>query len=136
MHPFPKEEVMRPINSAILPALSALALTLAGCAPVLSTIDTPKDGQVITLAQKQPMRVRWANLHPDAGAWTLEKAPKGSLTTDGVDIKPPAAGAQQLESFKFVGASPGEETLTFAYKRKDGAPPSDDERVTVKVKVS
>jgi hypothetical protein len=125
-------------SSLPLKTLAAIAagVALAGCAPVLSTIDTPKEGQVITLAQKQPMRVRWANLHPDSGAWTLEQPPKGSLTTDGVEIKPPAAGAQQLESFRFIGAKPGEETLTFAYKRKDGAPPSADERVTVKVKVS
>jgi hypothetical protein len=133
---FRSEETMRlTIKSPILPTL-AVGLLLAGCAPVLSTIDTPKEGQVITLAQKQPMRVRWANLHPDSGAWTLEQPPKGAVTTDGVDIKPPAAGAQQLESFKFVGVKAGEETLTFAYKRKDGAPPSADERVTVKVKVS
>jgi hypothetical protein len=110
-------------------------LALSACSPVLSTIDTPKEGDVITLAKEQPMRVRWANLHPDAGAWTLEQPPKGSLKSGGIEIQPPAAGAQQLESFRFVGANAGEETLTFAYKRKDGTPPSADERITVKVKV-
>jgi len=124
---------MRPMLKIGL--ISCVMLALSACSPVLSTIDTPKEGDVITLAKEQQMRVRWANLHPDAGAWTLEQPPKGSLKPGGIDVQPPAAGAQQLESFNFVGANPGEETLTFAYKRKDGTPPSADERITVKVKV-
>jgi hypothetical protein len=109
---------------------------MAACSPVLSTIDTPKEGQVITLAKDQPLRVRWANLNPDTGAWTLEQPPKGALTAKGVDIQPPNGGARQLESFQFIGAAPGQETLTFTYKRKNGEAPSTDERVTVTVKVA
>lgn len=124
------------IKSLTLPVLAAAtSLLLVGCKPVLYTVDTPKEGQEIALAQEQPMRVRWANLHPESGSWTLEVPPQGAITSNGVDVQPPADGARQLESFKFTGAKPGEETLTFAYKRKDGAPPSADERVTIKVKV-
>jgi hypothetical protein len=117
-------------------AMIAGLLALSACAPVTVLVDTPKEGDAIAVAPKQPMQVRWANLEPDAGSWTLEQPPKGALQAAGVKIQPPAAGARQLEVFNFVGVQKGEETLTFAYKRKNGAAPNADERITVKVSVA
>ena len=118
-----------------LAAALAAALALAACQPVTMIVDTPKEGDQIALKPNQPMRVRWANIEPSAGAWALEGAPGGVVSANGVDIAPPSAGARQLESFNFVAAKPGQQPLTFVYKRKDGAPATADDRITVMVKV-
>ena len=112
------------------------ALALSACAPVTVMVDTPKEGDAIAVAPKQAMQVRWANLEPDAGSWTLEQPPKGALQASGIKVQPAEAGARQLEVFNFVGVQKGEETLTFAYKRKNGTAPNADERITVKVSVA
>ena len=116
--------------------LAAIALGLSACKPVTMIIDTPKSGDQIALKANQPMRVRWANLEPSAGAWALEGPPPAFVSAGGVDIAPASAGARQLESFNFTAQKPGQEPLTFVYKRKDGAPATADERITVTVKVS
>jgi hypothetical protein len=122
-------------RAGLAAALSIAALGLVACKPVTMIVDTPKQGDEIALKPDQPMRVRWANLKPAAGAWTLEGPPAGVVAANGVDIAPASAGARQLESFNFTAAKPGQEPLTFVYRRKDGVPATADERITVLVKV-
>jgi predicted secreted protein len=122
-------------RAGLTAAVSAFALGLVACQPVTMIVDTPKQGDQIALKPNQPMRVRWANLEPSAGAWALEESSAGVVTASGVDIAPPSAGARQLESFNFVAARPGQQPLTFVYKRKDGAAATADDRITVMVKV-
>lgn len=111
-------------------------LALAACAPVPKTVDTPKDGDAISLGLKQPMQVRWGNQRPDRGSWVVEKDPKSvALAMIGQSIQPPGEGAQQVEIFDFVGSQKGSEALIFTFKRKDGQPPTVDERVTIDVTV-
>jgi hypothetical protein len=125
---------MRPLRFAF--AAAAAAVLLNSCAPVVVTVDTPKEGDTIAVAPEQSVRVRWANIHPEAGSWKLDHPPTGALSATAVKIQPPENGARQLEVFEFVGAKPGTETLTFFYERKDGAPITSDEHITINFKVS
>jgi hypothetical protein len=113
----------------------AVALAVAACAPIASVVDTPQDAQLVRISVDQPMQVRWANMTPEAGSWVMEKGPASALTSLRRTVQPPANGAYQLEIFEFAGAAPGAEQLTFTYRRNDGAPPTADERITIRVQV-
>jgi hypothetical protein len=113
----------------------AAALALGACAPIATVVDTPQQAQLVRLSVDQPMQVRWANMTPEAGSWVMEKGPASALRSLRRTVQPPANGAYQLEIFEFAGAAPGAEQLTFAYRRKDGAAPTADERITISVEV-
>ena len=121
---------------ATILALAAGAVVLSACAPVPFVVDLPKNGDTVALSVKQPLQVRWSNANPAAGAWAVEAEPGASAVTFvGHGQQPPSAGAMGLDTFDFLGAKPGAERLTFAYRRKSGEPPGPDERITIKVKV-
>jgi predicted secreted protein len=124
------------IRAKLLGLGAGVLLTLAACAPIPAVIDTPKDGDRVALAVKQPMQVRWANESPAHGSWVLEKAPAAAVTAVGRKTEQPPGGAMALDVFDFEGAQQGTEDLTFAYRRKDGAPPKPEERITISVSVS
>lgn len=112
-------------------------LMFAACAPIPQNVDTPINGANIDLSVDQPMHVRWGNLWPEQGSWVLETEPAtAALKLQGRNVQPPANGAQQLETFDFIGAAKGQQALTFVFKRKDGTPPNADERVTITVNVT
>jgi hypothetical protein len=83
------------------------------------------------------MQVRWGNQRPDQGDWTLETpvSPAAAVALKARKVQPPGEGAQQVEIFDFVAARKGAQDLTFTYRRKDGQPPTADERVTIAVSV-
>jgi hypothetical protein len=111
-------------------------LALQACAPITRVIDTPKEGDQIALNVEQGMQVRWSNLSPNEGTWSLETEPKAAVTLVGKTAQPGAGGGVALDLFDFVARQKGAERLTFVYKRHDGAPASAEERITVDVNVS
>ena len=117
-------------------AVVAGGLALAACAPIPAVMDTPKTGDKVALSVKQPLQVRWSNSNPAAGAWVVEREPGASaVTLVKHTAQPPEGGAMGLDTFEFVGAKPGSETLTFAYQRKDGQPGDANDRISIKVTV-
>ena len=124
------------LNALRYPKTAALILSLAliaGCAPITATADNPKDGEVIALAQGQPLRIRWTS-HDDSG-WNWEEKPLVALKHVADSGKAAEAGALELKLYDFEAVAPGEERLTFAYRDKSAAPGPDDERITVLVTV-
>jgi predicted secreted protein len=115
--------------------VSALTLALGACAPIATIVDTPQQAELVRVSVAQPMQVRWANMTPSAGSWVLEMGPTTALKSLGRTVQPPANGAQQLEIFDFAAVTEGAEQLTFTYRRNDGAPPTPDERITIRVEV-
>jgi hypothetical protein len=90
------------------------ALALGACGKIPMTVDTPKNGEKVLLELNQPMQVRWGNLWPQKGEWTLEKAPPAGVVSVGTrTVQPPANGAQQLEVFDFTAAKKGRDDVTF-----------------------
>ena len=119
-----------------------LGLAVAGliplwaCGPIPTVLDTPKNGDKVSLTVNQPMTVRWSNQSPAQGAWVLEGGPTTpAVTLVGYKTEQPAGAAMALDIFDFVAAQKGDDRLTFAYKRKDGTPPTADERITIALSV-
>jgi hypothetical protein len=121
---------------AMLGWVAAGLVGLAACAPIPTVLDTPKDGDKVSISVKQPMQVRWANQSPEHGAWVLEKGPaNAAVAVVGRKTEQPPGGAMAVDVFDFVGAREGTDSLTFVYRRKDGVPPAPEERVTIAVGV-
>lgn len=124
-------------RSVLAMGVAAALIALPACSPVPQVLDTPKDGEIVALSVSQPMQVRWANQSPALGSWVLEKgAETAAVTMLGRKTEQPAGAAMALDVFDFVGAQKGNARLTFVYKRKDGAPPTPEEQVTISVGVT
>lgn len=117
--------------------MAVALIGLSACSPVPKVLDTPKNGEIVKLAVNQPMQVRWSNMQPSQGAWVLEKGPSTpALVLKGQAARPPVDGAAAgVEVFDFMAAAAGTDSLTFVYKRRDGQPPSPDERITLDLTV-
>ena len=125
------------IRAGILGLASAWLLAVAACGPVPRVLDTPKDGDQVSVTVSQPVTVRWSNQDPDHGSWVLEKGPATpSVNLVRHTIERSEGAAFALDVFEFVGVQEGVEQLTFAYHRKDGSPPDANERITIALKVS
>ena len=116
-------------------AIAALCATAAACSPGTLPLDNPKTGDSAQIAPGQGLSIRWSDPSQDRD-WVLVDPLKGSLKAVASTTPAGAAGgAMGLEQFEFVGANPGEERLTFAYRTRNGAPDPADEVATLVVKV-
>lgn len=123
-------------RTVVMGMAAAGLLLLQACSPITRVIDTPKDGDRIALNVEQGMQVRWSNLSPAEGTWTLENEPASAVSLVGKTAQPGAGGGIALDIFDFTAKAKGDERLTFVYRRHDGGPASPDERISVDVSVS
>lgn len=126
----------RPRIPAILPAFAVtcgLAI-LAGCGSTPVSLDNPLDGQSVALAVSQPLRVKLSNVS-GGGAWVREGDTPDSVEVLDPAVRDAANGVKQLQTFEFVGAAPGEDVLTFVYRRP-GVEPDVSDVIRIAVKVS
>jgi hypothetical protein len=103
-----------------LAAALAAAGSLAACAPIEVRMDGPLPGATATLSEEQPLAVRLSNVSPGAGEWVLAEGEFSAVTFEGKEVRPPADGVRQLETFRFAGLEPGVQQLTFNYVQSTG----------------
>lgn len=96
-------------------ALVGAVAAAAACAPIEVGMDNPLTGAQATLAEGQALTVRMSNVKPEDGEWRLVTNELNSLSFEGRDVRPPANGVRQLETFNFTGAAAGTEEVTLAY---------------------
>jgi hypothetical protein len=121
--------------SLTIAAIAVACAGAAGCAPGTLPLDNPKTGDTAQVAPGQGLLIRWSD-PSETRDWVLVEPLNGALKSVTQSTAPGAAGgAMKLEHFEFVGAKPGEERLTFAYRTKNGAPDPADETATLVVKV-
>jgi hypothetical protein len=116
-------------------ALAMVGAAITGCAPGTLPLDNPKTGDSAHVAPGQGLLIRWSD-PSETRDWVLVEPLNGALKSVTQSTAPGAdGGAMKLEQFEFVGAKPGEERLTFAYRTKNAAPDPADETATLVVKV-
>ena len=115
--------------------VAVLSAALAGCSAGTLPLDNPKTGDTAHIAPGQGLLIRWSD-PSESRDWVLVEPLKGSLkSVSQADAPGAAGGAMKLENFEFVGAKPGEERLTFAYRTKNGPADPADEIATLLVTV-
>jgi hypothetical protein len=124
---------MKSPQSFLALATIAAAGLVAACGSTPVSLDNPKDGASVQLAVQQPLTVRLSNV-TGGGRWVREGEAPDALQALDAKVRDAANGAMQLETFEFVAAAPGDDVLTFVYRRP-GAELTADDVIRIKVDV-